>query len=164
MTERQVEICGYVPGALGRITELHGTYYHREWGFGLYFESLVATELAEFLGRLDPARDGLWLARLEGEVVGSIVIDGRLTPEEGARLRWFILAPEVSGRGLGRQLMGEAVSFCRRAGLRRVYLWTFAGLDAARHIYESAGFSLCKEHEDDQWGEPVTEQMFELWL
>lgn len=47
-----MEIRGYAPGALGRITELHTVYYHRHWGFGRYFESLVATELAEFLRRM----------------------------------------------------------------------------------------------------------------
>ena len=45
-----VEIAaGYTPGAIGRVAEMHGTYYHREWGFGLYFEAKVATELSAFL-------------------------------------------------------------------------------------------------------------------
>lgn len=34
---------GYIPGSIGRIAELHGTYYHDHWGFGLYFEAMVAT-------------------------------------------------------------------------------------------------------------------------
>jgi GNAT superfamily N-acetyltransferase len=25
---------GYLPGAIGRMAELHGTYYHRNWGLG----------------------------------------------------------------------------------------------------------------------------------
>ena len=44
---------GHIPGAIGRVAELHGTYYHREWGFGLSFEAKVATELAQFFGRCD---------------------------------------------------------------------------------------------------------------
>ena len=51
-------IRGYIPGSLGRVAELHGTYYHQNWGFGLFFESKVATELAAFLGRYDEKRDG----------------------------------------------------------------------------------------------------------
>jgi hypothetical protein len=39
-----IEIAGYVPGGIGRVTELHATYYHQEWGFGLFFEAKVATE------------------------------------------------------------------------------------------------------------------------
>jgi hypothetical protein len=52
MTEVQI-IRGYVPGSLGRVAELHGTYYHKDWGFGLFFEAKVAAELAAFLGRYD---------------------------------------------------------------------------------------------------------------
>jgi hypothetical protein len=52
---------GYVPGSIGRISELHGTYYHEHWGFGVYFEAKVATELSEFLRRYDGNRDGIWI-------------------------------------------------------------------------------------------------------
>jgi GNAT superfamily N-acetyltransferase len=66
--------------------------------------------------------------------------------------------------GIGNLLMEKAVLFCREKNYRRVFLWTFAGLDAARYLYEKFGFTLCKEHEDNQWGKPVAEQMFELFL
>ena len=43
-----VEIAsGPIPGAIGRITELHGSYYHKHWGFGQFFEAKVATDLVE---------------------------------------------------------------------------------------------------------------------
>jgi len=142
-----VEITGYQPGAIGRITELHGTYYSKHWDLGLYFEAKVATELAAFLSRFNPARDGLWLAKVGGEIVGAIVIDGINAEGEGARLRWFILAENCQGRGIGNQLMQEAMTFCKNAGFKRVYLTTFAGLDAARHLYEKHGFRVC--HEED---------------
>ena len=83
---------------------------------------------------------------------------------EGAHLRWFILDSGCQGQGIGRRLLTEALRHCRRQGFRRVYLWTFAGLDAARHLYESAGFRLCRELEGRQWGVVVQEQMFELTL
>lgn len=169
MAGNSLEICAYVPGALGRVTQLHGEYYHGHWGFDLYFESLVAVELAGFLGRMHPARDGFWLARVDGVIAGSISVDGSLAADdagggEGARLRWFILDPAYHGRGIGGRLMEEAMAFCDRAGFARVFLWTFAGLDAARALYEQSGFKLCREHEDDRWGKPVTEQLFERFL
>jgi hypothetical protein len=40
------------------------------------------------------------------------------------------------------------------------YLWTFKGLDAARHLYEAFGFQLAEEAEGTQWGEAVVEQRF----
>ena len=159
--EPPVELSGYFPGALGAVTELHGRYYHRHWGFDVFFEAKVATELAEFLGRLNPRRDGFWVARIGGRTAGSIAIDGAQAAEAGARLRWFILDEEWRGRGVGKRLLAEAMGFCRQAGFRRVTLWTFAGLDAARHLYEQHGFRLREEHPDTQWGKTVTEQRFE---
>jgi DNA-binding transcriptional MerR regulator/N-acetylglutamate synthase-like GNAT family acetyltransferase len=159
-----VKLSGYFPGAIGGVTALHGAYYHEHWGLGLYFESLVARELAEYLGRFDPVRDGFWMATVDGEIAGSITIDGGRAAEEGARLRWFVVSDAHRGQGIGRLLMEQAIGFCRRAGFARVFLWTFAGLDAARHLYEAYGFVLCEEHQDDEWGRPLTKQMFALEL
>lgn len=155
---------GYVPGAIGRIAEMHGAYYHREWGFGRFFEAKVATELSEFLLRTGSEGDGLWVAVAGGRVEGSIGIDGRGAPEAGAHLRWFIVGDAVRGRGVGRRLLDAALGFCREQGHRRVHLWTFEGLHAARHLYEQAGFVLLEQRRGAQWGTPVDEQHFELRL
>jgi len=160
----KVRITGYVPGAIGRITQLHATYYSRHAGFGLFFESKVASEMSEFLRRCREARDGFWVAVDGSDIIGSVAIDGIHAENEGAHLRWFIVAPEYQGQGIGSRLLKEAVAFCRVAHFRRVYLWTFAGLDAARHLYEKYGFVLGKETEGKQWGVRVKEQMFELLL
>jgi GNAT superfamily N-acetyltransferase len=162
----EIKITGYVPGAIGRVTELHGAYYHQHWDLGLYFEAKVATELAAFLSRFDPARDGAWIAQAGDQMVGSIFIDGIDAEGEGARLRWFIIEPGYQGRGIGNRLMDEAVSFCRRAGFKRVYLTTFAGLNTARHLYEKYGFRLCREEDGSQLTgkSSLVEQVFELLL
>ena len=93
----EVRLSGYTPGGIGWIAELHARYYHKNWGFGLFFESQVATELSEFLRRFDEGRDGFWLARIEEEIVGSIAIDGVNSDSKGAHLRWFIVSPENQG-------------------------------------------------------------------
>ena len=160
-----VEIAkGYIPGSIGRVAELHGTYYHAQWGFGLFFEAKVATELAEFLERYDAQRDGFWTATLEGRVEGSITIDGSHAADQGAHLRWFIMSTTLRGRGVGNRLINAAIDFCRIKGYQRVYLWTFEGLNAARHLYEKAGFTLVEHYRGTQWGTEVTEQRFELRL
>jgi len=165
MNTDAISITGYVPGTLGRVTELHGTYYAANWELPFYFEAKVATELAEFLKRFDPAHDGLWLARANGQTIGSIFIDGSDAAGQGARLRWFIIAPEYHGRGIGSRLMHEAMSFCQRMEFKKVYLTTFAGLDAARHLYDKAGFRLThEEHGEHLAGRPLTEQRLELVL
>jgi len=160
---RDVEIVkGYIPGSIGRVAELHGTYYQQHWGFSLFFEAKVATELAEFLGRYDPQRDGFWIAVLGGRIEGSITIDALHAEDEGAHLRWFIMSDALRGKGIGSQLIGTAIGFCRDKGYKRVYLWTFEGLNAARHLYEKAGFRLVEQLKGSQWGTEVTEQRFEL--
>lgn len=159
-----ISVSGYMPGLLGRITVLHARYYHRHWGFGLFFETKVSTELADFLYRFDPAQDGLWVVMVDNEIAGSVAICGREAGTLGARLRWLIVAPDYQGRGFGKQLMHEAIDFCRRTRFRRIYLTTFAGLDAARHLYEKEGFRVVIEQEDAHWGKPVLEQTFELIL
>jgi GNAT superfamily N-acetyltransferase len=152
---------GYMPGAIGRIAELHGLYYAAHWRFGLFFEAKVAGELAGFLSRYDDHRDGFWIASHDGRIEGSITVDGLKASEEGAHLRWFIVSDALRGKGAGNALFRTAVDFCRSRGCRRAYLWTFEGLDPARHIYEKHGFGLSESRRGSQWGTEVTEQRFE---
>jgi RimJ/RimL family protein N-acetyltransferase len=161
---KEITLSGYIPGAIGRITELHAVYYHQHWNFGLFFESKVAEGLSEFLNRFDPSRDGFWIAVKDGNIIASIAIDGIHANHDGAKLRWFIVAPQYQGTGIGKTLIRTALDFCKARRYRRVHLSTFAGLDAARNLYERNGFTLYKEFEGDQWGVVVKEQIFELLL
>ena len=170
----EIELSGYEPGALGRIVELQAVYYHQYWDLGLYFEAKAASEMAEFLMRFDPARDGAWFAKVNSDagtsgsaaIIGGIFIDGSDADGLGARLRWFIIDPRYQGYGVGNRLMVAAVSFCRQAGFKRVYLTTFAGLAAARHLYEKYGFRLCSEVDGTHLTgkASMTEQVLELIL
>ncbi len=154
---------GYRPGCIGRITELHARHYHRLADFGLAFESKVARELAAFCEGYVDGRDGLWLALAGGRIEGSIAIDGAHVQRDGAHLRWFIVSEGLRGRGAGSRLLASAMAFCRKCGYRRVYLWTFEGLDAARHLYEKSGFRLVQQQRGAQWGTEVNEQRFDLF-
>jgi GNAT superfamily N-acetyltransferase len=157
-------IKGYRPGALGRIAELHGAYYHRHTGFGLFFEARVARGLADFLERYDDERDGIWLVVADDKVEASVVIDGLHAETEGAHLRWFIASDTLRGSGLGNALLSTAIGFCRSRAYRGVHLDTFEGLHAARHLYEKHGFRLVQQQPGAQWGAQVNEQRFELSL
>ena len=102
-------------------------------------------------------------------IEGSIAIDGPRTgtacdgDEPGsAHLRWFITSDHTRGSGTGAALLNAALTFCRAQSYARVYLWTFEGLHAARHLYEKAGFRLTRQQRGTQWGTEVNEQRFEL--
>ena len=162
-------LAGYRAGAIGAIAGMHGRYYGRHWDLGLYFEAKVATDLSAFLLRLDPARDRLWTLWRDESFCGSIAIDGSEDDGNGldggqAHLRWFIVDSAYQGQGLGRALLGDALDFCRKVSFSSVYLWTFAGLDGARALYESVGFQLEAELENRQWGKPQREQRFRLFF
>ncbi|MFP4905131.1 GNAT family N-acetyltransferase, partial [Paraburkholderia sp. BR14261] len=151
---------GYRPGCIGDIASLHARFYAANWGFGSYFEKKVATELADFTGALPAVGKALWLAVERDRVLASLAIDGNESGKAGvAHLRWFIVDDSLRGTGIGRQLMTNAMQFVD-AHYAETYLWTFKGLDAARHLYQSFGFHLAQASEGDQWGTKVTEQRF----
>lgn len=155
---------GYRPGLIADIIAAHMAYYAPAWGFGVAFETKLAAEMAAFQQRYDPARDLVLSATdPDGTLLGAITIDGlEGTGDAGAHLRWFITTDAARGRGLGRQLLTEAVAFSDARGYRRLYLTTFAGLDAAGHLYAQAGFRLVCETTADDWsGGKVGEQLFE---
>jgi GNAT superfamily N-acetyltransferase len=160
MTE--IVIHGYYPGVVGKITEIHAVYYHEHWGFDVSFETQVGRELSEFISNFNDDRDGLWVATKDGIFAGSVAIDGQQARIDGARLRWFIVAPEFQNSGIGKKLISQAVEFCRKKKYPKVFLWTFEGLDAARRLYEQKQFKLSEVHDVDQWGQQIKEQKFEL--
>ncbi len=151
----------YRPGSLAGVVGLHMDYYGDAWGFGVEFETKVALEMAEFLRRMDLAKDlfvTVWDSG--GDMVGSVTVDVSGGGPQGAHLRWFIVSSATRGKGLGRDLMDRAVAFCDERMVPQVWLTTFAGLDAARGLYERHGFVLASESDEDQWRGGVREQLF----
>lgn len=156
-----MEFDGYRPGVLASIVGLHMRYYSRHWGFGRPFETKVAAELAAFLARHDPSHDLFENAFApDGTLLGSITVDGVDAEKTGAQLRWLIVSDEARGLGLGRALMRRADAFIRDKSFQRTFLTTFAGLDAARKLYEDFGFSLVSEAPNDPWSGAVGVQTF----
>ena len=152
-------VTGYRPGIIGRCLELQARYYAEHAGFGQVFETGRANDIADFFRR-NPPRSKFWSA-LRGEtVVGTVAIDSEGLGENVAQLRWFILDGSTRGAGVGRQLLHKALDFCDEAGFAETHLWTFAGLDAARHLYDASGFVLIDEETSIDWGPPVQKQHF----
>jgi len=151
---------GYRTGLIARITQMHAFHYARTSGFGRQFESVVAGGLSDFCNRLDSRRNSIWAAVQGEEIVGSVAIDGEDIGGNKAHLRWFIVDERVSGAGIGRKLLSAALDFVDQSGFEETHLWTFSGLEAARHLYEGHGFALEEEWLGTQWGNRVLEQKF----
>ncbi|WP_076658898.1 helix-turn-helix domain-containing GNAT family N-acetyltransferase [Yoonia rosea] len=152
---------GYYSSVIASVVGLHATYYATNYGFGAVFERKVATEMSEFMGRLESPMNTTFSAFLGETLLGSVSLDGEDLGKGVGHLRWFIVSPESQGMGIGNLLLEKATSFVDATGFDRTRLWTFKGLDTARHLYEKHGFELTRETPGRQWGTEVIEQEFE---
>ena len=153
---------GYLPGLAGWTVAEHARYYSQHWGFGAFFEAKVAAGMAGFLRRLEDPGNHLWSASDEDGFVATLTLDGGDAENGLAHLRWFIVCDRARGTGVGRSMLDTALEQAIKDGARGVYLTTFAGLEAARHLYEAVGFVLINEQSDTTWGPEVMEQRFEV--
>ncbi len=150
------------PGDLGYITYLHGILYAQEYGYDHRFEGYVAATIAEFAQSFSLDKDHLWLAELNGQIVGSIAVVGR--SEKQAQIRWFLVHPDCRGVGCGRKLLREAIQFCYARSYESIYLWTGSELTAAATLYESVGFQRTEEKMHQLWGQVIAEERYDLHL
>jgi GNAT superfamily N-acetyltransferase len=86
-----------------------------------------------------------WVARLAGEVVGSVGVE-RL-PDGRAELHRLYLDATLRGRGVGRALVETVLEWCREAGIGRLTLWSDTRFDRAHRLYEGMGFTKTGERE-----------------
>lgn len=159
----QVSLRTHRPGDMGWVVERHGAIYFEEYGWNEEFEALVAAITAEFIRKLDPARERCWIAEADGRRIGCIFLVAGDAPGT-AKLRLLLVDPAARGLGLGRRLVGECVDFARAAGYERITLWTQENLTAARHLYEGAGFRCTAREPHESFGKRLVGETWELEL
>ena len=98
---------------------------------------------AEAQAYLDDPAVSLWLATIDGATAGYFEL--RREPEGSFEIVYFGLLPGFTGRGLGGQLLNEAVTRAWDAGAQRVWLHTCTfDHPAAIPNYVSRGFTVFK--------------------
>ncbi len=163
----RVKPTGYVlrppqVGDLGWVVHRQGALYWQEWGYDERFEALVAEIVAKFVQNLDAKRERCWIAERDEEIVGSVFLVK--DSEKVAKLRLLYVEPSARGLGIGGRLVAECVRFARQAGYEKIVLWTQSELDAARHVYEKAGFRVVEKKEHHSFGKDLTAEVWELEL
>lgn len=148
------------PGDFGWIVARHAALYAEEYKWSEPFEGLCAQIVAEFVNKHDPKRERCWIAELDGQNIGSIILVKE--SEDVARIRLLLVEPNARGLGVGVRLVEECLSFARRAKYRKITLWTHSVLVAARKIYERAGFKLVSTQRHNNWGEHVVSETWDL--
>ena len=147
------------PGDLGWVVSRHGAIYAEEYGWDSTFEALVAGVAKHFLEHFDAQREGCWVAEIDGRPVGSVCLVRKSATV--AKLRLLFVESSARGHRIGTRLVDECLRFARRAGYKKVTLWTNSILDAARRLYEQAGFVLVKTSAPERvFGK---ELVFETW-
>lgn len=136
------------PGDMGWVVSRHGALYAQEYRWNMDFEALVARIAADFIERFDATREACWIAERDGHNLGCVFLvqardDANHAPLPGvAQLRMLLVEPSARGLGLGARLVDECERFARMAGYTRITLWTNSLLQAARGIYQKAGYRL----------------------
>ncbi len=157
-----VKLRAPVPGDFGWIIKRHAELYAQEYGWGAPFEGVCAQIVADFINKHDRKRERCWIAEIDGEKAGTIMLVR--DSAKIARIRLLLLEPGARGVGLGARLVDECISFARRAGYQKITLWTHSVLTAARHIYQKAGFKLMRTERHRSWGRPVVSEYWDLDL
>jgi DNA-binding MarR family transcriptional regulator/predicted GNAT family acetyltransferase len=147
-------------GDMGWIVSRHGAVYADEYGWDERLEALCAEIVAAFLRNFDPARERCWMAELDGETVGSVMLVK--DSDEVARLRLLLVVAKARGHGVGEKLVAECVRFARAAGYRKITLWTHSVLTAARLLYQRAGFVLVETNRHDEFGKELVGETWDL--
>ena len=158
----QVTLRAHRAGDMGWVVSRHGALYASEYGWSSHIEAITADIVSGFLKNLDPAREQCWIAELNGEPVGSVFLVR--DSDDVARLRLLLVEPRARGLGLGERLVDECIAFARKAGYRKITLWTHGVLTAARAIYQKKGFTRVAEWVHDDFGKPEPSESWELVL
>ena len=142
-----------------RITERQREFaYVKRVGYN--FSGQYQQDIGERIAR----GEGLYLvAEEQGQLVGFLDLE----PESGrpvALLQWIVIDRPWRGRGIGRELMAQALAWTRAHGLRAIVLETQnTNIDACR-FYLRLGFRLSGVQDLFYFDERVAEESALFWI
>lgn len=128
--------------------------------YGQYKEEMTPENWAKYNGFMSAPEtfeylmetSTCFLCESEGEIVGMafLVSSGHPTTmfeAEWSYIRMVAVHPDYSGRGIAKILTQQCIEYAISTNEKYVALHTSEFMSAARHIYESLGFTIHKELE-----------------
>lgn len=112
--------------------------YAASLGIDLGFQDFVA-EVAHLSDHYAPPHGALYLAELQGTVVGCVGLRAFSAPDI-AELKPLYVRPAGRGHALGKRLSQVAIQHATRLGYSRLRLDTLATMHAAQALYAGLGF------------------------
>lgn len=137
---------------LALFTEYTNMLIESNPGFAEYLQiQNYDAEIADLRSKYGEPDGRLYIARLDGKAVGCVAMK-RHDGENSGELKRLYVRPEYRGRGYARILAEKIFEDAKEIGYEAVYLDTLPGLDAAKHLYDKLGFTVCEPYNDDPMG------------
>jgi ribosomal protein S18 acetylase RimI-like enzyme len=109
--------------------------------------SVVARDTREEFARLYFEEGaGIWLARLEEEVIGCIALRALVRFTDSGEVKRLYVRPEYRGRGIAVALHEALETYACNFGYRWLYLDTADNMTAAIRFYEAHGYERCARY------------------
>jgi GNAT superfamily N-acetyltransferase len=115
--------------------------YQTDLGIDLCFQGF-ADELARLPGEYAGPTGALVLAFVDGAPAGCCALRPLVNSDHinACEMKRLFVRPAFRGFGLGRLLVDEILSLARLAGYSNMLLDTLSDMEAARALYQEAGF------------------------
>ena len=82
------------------------------------------------------------------DIIGTVGV--RRLNANDCELKSLYLLEKYHGRGYGKALLSDAVSYAKAAGFEKMYLDTFSTSTKAVGLYRSCGFRECERYNDNE--------------
>lgn len=161
MKEVNYTIRPYRKGEENYVADAHERIYREEYGWSDVFVHFAKQVVYDFAALPESDHAQMWVADVDGQPVGSIMLQEEETGL--GHLRLFILEKEYRGTGIADALLGIAMEKAKEWHFNHLYLSTAEPLTAARKKYATLGFAVTRTETMTDWTNDGTEVIEEFW-
>jgi GNAT superfamily N-acetyltransferase len=98
---------------------------------------------------IDTPASGVWLAYMEDEVMGCVVLRKLETIPFASECKRLYVKPLARGNRIADELLDAQEAYARSEGIEWIYLDSYDDLKAAIAVYERRGYQLCERYNDN---------------